>query len=90
MRICFSAGPRSLIRISERRTLNGIEKASHQWIPRGVEPTRISHYACNKHWRMNWLLKRGLSGPGTYSATIRLRDAYGNWTRRASFSLTST
>lgn len=90
LRICFTPGPRALIRISERRTLNGIEKASHRWIPRGVEPARISPYACNNHWRMNWLLAHGLSGPGTYSATIRLRDAYGRWTRRASFSVTST
>ena len=90
LRICFSPGPRALIRISERRTLDGIEKASRRWIPRGVEPTRISQYACNNHWRMNWLLGHGLSGPGTYSATIRLRDAYGHWTRSASFSVTST
>jgi len=89
LRICFSSGPRALIEVSERRTVRGVEKASNHWIPRAVEPTRIYPFSCHAGWRMNWLLKPDLRGPGTYAATIRVRDAYGRWTPRVAFSVTS-
>jgi len=89
LRICFSSGPRALIAVSERRTLRGVEKASSHWIPRGVEPTRIYPFSCRTGWRLNWLLEPHLNGPGTYEVTIRVRDAYGRWTPRVAFSVTS-
>lgn len=90
LRICFSSGPRSVIAVSERRILRGVEKASNDWIvPRGVKPTRIYPFSCRTGWRVNWLLKPRLSGPGTYDVTIRVRDAYGRWTPQAAFSVTS-
>jgi len=78
-----------MLALSEQRTLRGVEKASHDWIPRGVEPTRIYPFACRTGWRVNWLLEPGLRGPGTYEVTIRVRDAYGRWTPRVAFSVTS-
>ena len=90
LRICFSAGPRGLIAISERRRLDGVEKARHDWVPQGVRPTRISPFSCRANWRLNWLLERNLRGPGTYTATIRVKDAYGRWTQPVALSVTSS
>jgi hypothetical protein len=90
LRICFSAGPLALIAVSERRVLHGVEKGSSHWIvPRAVEPTRIYPFSCSNRWRVNWLLKPRLSGPGTYTVTIRLRDAYRRRTPAVAFSVTS-
>lgn len=89
LRICFSAGPRALIAVTERRSLHGVEKASNHWVPRAVEPTRIYPFSCNDHWRVNWLLKPRLSGPGTYTVSLRVRDAYGRWTPGVTLSVTS-
>ena len=89
-RICFSAGPRALISVEERRTVHGVVKASRHWIPSAIKPTRIYPYACTNRWRLNWLLQSGLNGPGTYTVSIRLRDAYGRWTPPVSVSVTST
>ena len=79
-----------MIAVSERRILRGVEKASNDWnVPRGVKPTRIYPFSCRTGWRVNWLLKPRLSGPGTYTVAIRVRDAYGKWTPQAAFSVTS-
>jgi hypothetical protein len=89
LRICFSSGPRALIAVNERRALRGVVKASRSWSPRGVEPARVFPFSCRAGWRLNWLLEPRLRGPGTYQATIRVRDAYGRWTTPIAFSVTS-
>jgi hypothetical protein len=89
VRICFSSGPRALLAIHEQRTFHGVLKAKNDWAPSGVEPQRIAPYACRANWRVNWLLKPGLRGPGTYAASIRVRDAYGRWTQPVTFSISS-
>jgi len=90
LRICFSTGPRARITVSERRTLRGVEQASHRWIvPRAIKPKHIYPYSCRSGWRVNWLLKPGLVGPGVYTAAVRVRDAYGRWTRSVGLSVTS-
>ena len=90
LRICFSAGPRAAISVSERRALHGVQQAASHWIvPRAIEPTRISPYSCRTGWRVNWLLKPRLAGPGTYTAAIRVRDAYGRSTPPVALSVTS-
>ena len=90
LRICFSSGPLAMIAVNEQRTLHGIERATHSWIvPRGVEPDRIFAYACRTNWRVNWLLEPRLTGPGTYRASIRVRDAYRRWTPSVAVSVTS-
>jgi hypothetical protein len=89
LRICFSSGPRALFVVREQRTLTGVLKASRHWSPGGVEPSRIFPFACRENWRMNWLLEPGLRGPGTYAASIRVRDAYGRWTPPVAFSVSS-
>jgi hypothetical protein len=88
LRICFSAGPRARIAISERRSYHGA-MATHRWVPSAERPTRISPFACRVGWRLNWLLDPQLQGPGTYTATVRVRDAYGRWSRPVAFSVTS-
>jgi hypothetical protein len=89
LRICFSSGPRALIAVDERRTVGGVVQAARHWVPQGVEPTQIHPFSCRANWRLNWLLERGLRGPGTYTATIRIRDAYARWTRAVVLSVTS-
>ena len=90
LRICFSSGPHAVIEVSERRTLGGAVRASKDWVvPRGLRPTRISPFACRTGWRVNWLLKPGLRGPGTYKVAIRVRDAYGRWTPAVALSIAS-
>jgi hypothetical protein len=89
VRICFSSGPRALLDVQEQRTLRGIVEATSHWRPRGVEPQRITPFACRANWRINWLLKAGLRGPGTYTARIRVRDAYGRWTSPVMVSVVS-
>jgi hypothetical protein len=88
LRICFSAGPRARIAITERRSYRGTV-ATHRWIPSGEIPTRISPFACRTDWRLNWLLETPLRGPGAYSATIRVRDAYDRWTPPVALTLIS-
>jgi hypothetical protein len=89
LRICFSAGPRALLEIREQRALRGAVKATSRWSPHGVEPQRIAPFACRANWRMNWLMKPELRGPGTYNARIRVRDAYGKWTPPSTLRVTS-
>jgi hypothetical protein len=89
LRICLSSGPRAALQVREHRSLGGVVQASSRWSPRGVEPTHIFPFACRQNWRLNWLLKPALRGPGTYTATIRVRDAYGRWTLPTTFSLSS-
>ena len=90
LRVCFSPGPRAAISVSERRALRGVAEASSSWtVPRAVEPTHIDPFSCRTGWRVNWLLKPRLTGPGTYTATIRVRDAYGRWTPPTAVSVTS-
>ena len=88
LRICFSAGPRARIAIAERRTFHG-RVATHRWAPRAEEPIQISPFTCRTGWRLNWLLEQRLQGPGTYSATLRVRDAFGRWAPAVAFSLAS-
>lgn len=80
LRICFSSGPRAEIAVTERLLRGGETVASRSWVPQGVEPTAISPFACRSGWRLNWLVVPALRGPGTYTATIRVRDAEGRWT----------
>jgi hypothetical protein len=89
LRVCFSSGPRALLDIREQRTRHGVIKATSHWQPQGVEPRRITPFACRATWRMNWFLRPGLRGPGTYTARIRVRDAYGRWTLPVAFSVSS-
>lgn len=89
LRVCFSSGPRALIAVDERRTLHGVVQASRHWVPRGVEPTSIRPLACRSNWRLNWLLEGGLRGSGTYTAAVRIRDAYLRWTPPVVFRVTS-
>ena len=90
MTICLSAGPRARLTVRERRTVGGVVAAAHDWIvPRAIEPAHVSPFACRKGWRVNWLMQPRLTGPGTYTATIRVRDAYGAWSRPVAFSVTS-
>jgi hypothetical protein len=89
LRICFSAGPRAQIAISERRTYRANVSSRH-WVPSGEKSTRISPFACRRGWRLNWLLQQPLQGPGTYTASVRVRDAYARWTPSVSFSVTSS
>lgn len=88
LNLCFSSGPRAQIAILEQRKL-GVVKASHRWSPRGVEPRRIAPFACRGNWRLNWLLEPDLRSAGTYTAEIRVRDAYGRWTAPVSISVIS-
>jgi hypothetical protein len=88
LRICFSGGPRAQIAITERR-IHHHRVTTHRWVPRAEEPTRISPFACRSGWLLNWLLEPQLRGPGTYSATIRVRDAFGRWTPSVAFSVSS-
>jgi germination protein M len=88
LRICFSAGPRAQVTISERRTYRGTVM-TRSWVPSGEIPNRISPFACRAGWRVNWLLAPRLRGPGSYQTTIRVRDAYGRWSEPAGVSLTS-
>jgi hypothetical protein len=87
LRVCFSAGPRAHITISERRSYRGTV-ATHRWVPDAEKPARVSPYACRTGWRLNWLLEPRLQGAGAYRATIRVRDAYGRWSFPAAVSLT--
>ena len=80
LRICFSTGPHAMIVVTERRTLRGHVVAGHRWSPQGVKPLRIYPFSCRADWRLNWLLAADLRGRGTYTATIRIRDAYDRWT----------
>lgn len=88
LRICFSAGPRAQIEITERRQSRG-GAATRRWVPRGEEPAGVSPFACRSGWRLNWLVEPRLRGPGTYGATIRVRDAYGRWSTAVAFSVSS-
>jgi hypothetical protein len=88
VRICFSAGPRAQVAITERRTFHG-RHATHRWAPRGEESTRVSAFTCRTGWRLNWLLEPRLRGPGTYSATIRVRDAFGRWSPAVAITVVS-
>ena len=80
LRICFSSGPRAMIEITEQRTQHGHVVATHRWAPQGVKPVSISPFSCHANWQLNWLLEPSLQGSGTYTAAIRVRDAYGRWT----------
>jgi hypothetical protein len=86
--ICFSAGPRAQVAITERRTFHR-RRATHRWALRGEEPTRVSPFTCRTGWRLNWLLEPQLRGPGTYRATIRVRDAFGRWSPALAFTVVS-
>jgi hypothetical protein len=86
-RICLSNGPRALLAVRETRTLHGVRQATTSWSdPLGVDLTRIYPYACVSGYVMSWILKPKLRGPGTYRATIRLRDGYGQWSAPIAFS----
>jgi hypothetical protein len=89
LRICFSSGPRALLQVREQRTVGDVVKASSRWSPRGVEPNRIFPFGCRGNWRVNWLMKPALRGPGTYTADIRVRDGYGRWALPVRFSVSS-
>lgn len=80
LRICFSSGPRAMITVTERRTLHGRVVARHQWIPEGVKPIRTYPFTCHADWQLNWLPAPDLRGSGTYTAMIRVTDAYGRTT----------
>jgi immunoglobulin-like protein involved in spore germination/sporulation and spore germination protein len=80
LRICFASGPGAAIVVTERRTVHGRVVATRRWTAEGVKPTRTHPFSCRADWRLNWLLAPGLQGEGTYTATIRVRDAYGRWT----------
>jgi hypothetical protein len=88
VRICFSAGPRAQVAITEHRTFHG-RHATHRWAPRGEDPTRVSPFTCRTGWRLNWLLEPRLRGPGTYTATIRVRDGFGRWSPAVAFTVVS-
>lgn len=90
LRVCFSAGPRARIVVHETRTLRGTERAHHEWVvPRAVEPVQVRPFSCVASWRLNWLLEPRLVGAGTYTASIRVRDANRIWARSVGFSVTS-
>jgi hypothetical protein len=88
VRICYSAGRRAQVTIIERRTFHG-RHTTHRWAPRGEEPTRVSRFTCRTGWRLNWLLEPRLRGPGTYTATIRVRDGFGRWSPAVAFTVVS-
>jgi hypothetical protein len=90
VRLCLSNGPLALLSVTERRAVRGVQKATSTWSdPTGVDLTRVYAYACASAYQIAWALKPRLVGPGTYTATIRVRDGYGTWSRPISFSVSS-
>jgi hypothetical protein len=87
VRLCESLGLRSIILVTERRSLDGVVKATARWTdPTGVDLTSVYPYACVAGYEIAWAPKPHLAGRGTYVATVRVRDGYGKWSTPASFS----
>jgi len=90
VRLCLSNGPGAVISIAEQRRLRGVRVGSgHSIDPTGVDLTRIYPYSCVAVYQIAWVLKPRLVGPGTYTATVRVRDGYGAWSAAVSFSISS-
>jgi len=90
VRLCLSNGPGAVISIGEQRRLHGVRMASdHSVDPTGVDLTRVYPYSCVAGYQIAWALKPRLVGPGTYTATVRVRDGYGTWSAAVSFSISS-
>jgi hypothetical protein len=90
VRLCMSNGPGAVISIAEQRRLRGVRVGSDRSVdPTGVDLTRVYPYSCVAVYQIAWVLKPRLVGPGTYTATVRVRDGYGAWSAAVSFSISS-
>jgi hypothetical protein len=90
VRLCLSNGPGARLSVTERLVVHGVRKASDHWVdPTGVDLTHVYPYACDAAYQIAWVPKRRLSGPGVYTATIRVRDGLGKWSVPASFTVAS-
>ncbi len=89
LRLCLSTGPGAYISVHEKRSVGGKTKASNRWNdPLGVDLTRVYPRECVPNYLISWAVEtRLISGPGTYSVSIRVRDGYGVWTSPVSFSV---
>jgi hypothetical protein len=86
LRICASIGPRAVVLVTERRTIGTRRVAVNSFVdPLGVDQVGVGSYTCFS-WEESWLSPRRLSGRGTYSAVVRVRDGYGLLSLPASVS----
>ena len=87
-RLCVSVGPKALFLVDEVLKVGGVTKAKNHWTdPLGVDLTKPQPFGCASRYQISWVVKPRLArGPGTYTATIRVRDAHGTVSRPMSFS----
>ena len=82
-RLCVSLGPAAAITTRQTRRTGAVTNAQQTLTePLLAHLDRVYPYQCVRDYVISWLVpRRLLNGSGTYTATIRVRDGYGRWTR---------
>jgi hypothetical protein len=90
VRLCLSNGPGAKLSVIEQRAVHGAPRATARWAdPTGVDLKHVYPYGCVSDYQIAWVLEPRLLGPGTYTATIRVRDGYGTWSGPVFFRISS-
>jgi len=88
-RICLSNGPAAAILITETRRIGSVVKARATNLdPLGVDLTHTFPFTCVSNYSISWAVQaRFIVGGGTYSVSIRIRDAFRRTSAPGSFSV---